>query len=260
MVASVTGLVESLLQPLNWVFLGLIGIGVSNVWQGPRRTGACALSLALALWVSAASPLAHRLVARLEAPYLRGSRQLPNADAVVMLGGTHDYSAFTVLPFNLGDAADRPLAALEIMRRGRASTLVLGGVGVTLGGGPPFADGEMLAVWMRGWGIPRGRLVVLGPSANTREEAVQVAAMARTNGWRRIILVTSGYHLRRGEASMRKAGVPEVYAVGAEFSSSGTRGHPGEWLLFPDTDRLRLLARWTHEQLGWWYYRWKGWA
>lgn len=260
MLASITGLIEGLLQPLTWVFLGLIGIGISNLWSGSRRAGAWSLGLALALWLTAATPLSRWLVARLEAPYLIGNRQVPAADAVVMLGGTHDYSTLTLLPFNLGDGADRPLTALELMRRGKASTLVLGGQGFTLPGGPPIADGEMLAVWMRGWGIPRGRLVVLGPSANTRDEAVQVAAMARTNGWRRVLLVTSGYHLRRGEAALRKAGVPEVHAVGAEFAGDGTAGGGGGWQFLPDVERLRLWSRWTHEQLGWWYYRWKGWV
>jgi uncharacterized SAM-binding protein YcdF (DUF218 family) len=253
-------LTEGLLQPLSWVFLGLIGIGVSSCWNGARRTGGVALGLAMLLWLTSASPLARWLVAGLEAPYLANSQQVPMADAVVMLGGTHDYSVRTVLPFNLGDAADRPLTALELMRRGHASTLVLGGPGVSLAGSSPFADGEMLAVWMRGWGLPRGRLVVLGPSANTREEAIQVAAMARTNGWRRIILVTSGYHLRRGEAAMRKAGVPEVYGVCAEFAGDVVAEGIRKWQILPDNDRLRLVNRWTHEQLGWWYYRWKGWV
>jgi uncharacterized SAM-binding protein YcdF (DUF218 family) len=260
MFAAMTMVVESLLQPLCWAFLGLFGIGISNLWNGQRRTGLAALGIGLAVWGVGATPLARWLISGMEAPYVHGSRQVPTADAVVMLGGTHDYSTLTVLPFNIGEAADRPLIALELMRLGKAPTLVLGGVGVSIGGGPAFADGEMLAVWMRGWGIPRGRLVVLGPSRNTRDEAVQVAAMARSNGWRRIILVTSGYHLKRGEAAMRKAGVPEIHPVGAEFSGYGSTGGAGQWLILPDGERLRLFARWTHEQLGWWYYRWKGWA
>lgn len=258
--ATFTTVVESLLQPLSWAFLGLLGVGISNLWNGQRRTGSLALAIALALWGAGATPLARWLVSGMEAPYVQGSRQVPTADAVVMLGGTHDYSALTLLPFNMGEGADRPLVALELMRLGKAPTLVLGGLGVSIEAGPAFADGEMLAVWMRGWGIPRGRLVVLGPSSNTRDEAVQVAVMARSNGWRRIILVTSGYHLKRGEAAMRKAGVPEVHCVCAEFSGYANTSGPGQWLLMPDVIRLRLLAQWMHEQLGWWYYRWKGWA
>jgi uncharacterized SAM-binding protein YcdF (DUF218 family) len=260
MIVAITMVLEDLLQPLSWAFLGLLGIGISNLWNGQRRTGGIALVIGLALWGVGATPLARWLISGMEAPYLQGSRQVPTADAVVMLGGTHDYSTLTLLPFNIGEGGDRPLVALELMRLGRAPTLVLGGMGVSIGGGPAFADGEMLAVWMRGWGIPRGRLVVLGPSSNTRDEAVQVAAMARSNGWRRIIMVTSGYHLKRGEAAMRKAGVPEVHSVGAEFSGYGTTLGAGQWLFFPDAVRLRLFAHWTHEQLGWWYYRWKGWA
>lgn len=251
--------VEDLLQPLSWVFLGLLGMCGSSLRLGRRGTAGCSAFLALILWTGGSTPLGRWLLSTLEQPYAAGSRTVPAADAVVMLGGTHDFSAFTVLPFNLGDAGDRPLAAVELVRQGRAPNLVLGGPGVEMGG-RWICDGEMLAVWVRGWRLPVGRLTVLQPSRNTREEALQVAALARTNGWRRVIVVTSGYHLRRGEAAVRKAGVADVYGVSAEFSGAGCLGGAGQWRFLPDTERFRFVGRWVHEQLGWWYYRWKGWV
>lgn len=259
MLGTLSGLVEALLQPLSWVLIGLLGVLVTSVWAGRRRTAFTTLILAAALWAVGATPLSSWLLAGLERPYVAGSRQTPAADAVVMLGGSHAYSRSTLLPFNLGDAGDRPLAALELMRQGRAPVLVLGGAGYEWGR-QRRPDGELLEVWIRGWRLPAGRVVILAPSRDTRDEAVQVAALVRSNGWRRVLMVSSGFHLRRGEAALRKAGVPDVYAVGAEFNGMDRMGAPGQWGFFPDHDRFRHFSQWMHEQLGWWYYRWKGWA
>jgi uncharacterized SAM-binding protein YcdF (DUF218 family) len=257
--ANLAARVEQMLQPLTWVFLGLAVLGLRSLWMGRRRTaGTCTLLLGI-LWLVGATPLAEWLLARLERPYVAGSRQVPMADAVVMLGGTHDYSPSTVLPFNLGSSGDRPLVALELMRQGRAPYLVLGGASVPWFG-RRINDAEVLDVWIRGWRLPAGRTILLGPSANTRDEAVQVAALVRSNGWRRVLMVSSGFHLRRGEAALRKAGVPDVYAVGAEFNGADRMQSELNWGVLPEVERFRFFAQWVHEQLGYWYYRWKGWA
>jgi len=259
MLGTLSGLIEALLQPLSWVLMGLLGILVTSVWAGRRRTALTALVLAGALWGVGSTPLSAWLLDGLERPYVAGSRQAPQADAVVMLGGSHVYSGATLLPFNLGDAGDRPLAALELMRQGRAPVLVLGGAGYEWGN-QRRPDSELLEVWIRGWRLPAGRVVLLAPSRDTRDEAVQVAALVRSNGWRRVLLVSSGFHLRRGEAALRKAGVPDVYAVGAEFTRTDRSGAREPWGFFPENERFRQFSQWMHEQLGWWYYRWKGWA
>jgi uncharacterized SAM-binding protein YcdF (DUF218 family) len=259
MLGTLSGLVEALLQPLSWVLLGLLGVLLTSLWAGHRRTALTAFVLVVALWGVGSTPLSAWLMAGLERPYVAGSRHAPLADAVVMLGGSHAFSPLTLLPFNLGGSGDRPLAALELMRQGRAPVLVLGGSGYGRGG-QRRPDSELLDVWILGWRLPAGRVVLLAPSRDTRDEAVQVAALVRSNGWRRVLLVSSGFHLRRGEAALRKAGVPDVYSVGAEFNGTDRAGLPGQWIFFPDHERFGQFAQWVHEQLGWWYYRLKGWA
>jgi len=256
---SMTGLVESLLQPLSWVVLWLLGLVVKSAWMGRRRTALICFGLSCVLWGVGSTPLTPWLLAGLEKPYLAGSRQAPLSDAVVMMGGSHNFSASTLLPFNLGDAGDRPLLALELMRQGRAPVLVLGGAAYELGN-QKRPDSELLHVLIRGWHLPAGRVILLARSQDTHDEAVQVAALARSNGWRRVVMVSSGFHLRRGEAALRKAGVPDVYAIGAEFNGTDRLHGQGQWGFLPDPERFRLFALWVHEELGWWYYRWKGWA
>jgi len=251
--------VEQMLQPLTWVFLGLAVLVIRSLWLGRPRTAGTCLALLGVLWGVGSTPLTEWLLERLERPYVAGSRQVPMGDAVVMLGGTHDYSPSTVLPFNLGSSGDRSLVALELMRQGRAPNLVLGGASVPWFG-RQINDAEFLDVWIRGWRLPAGRTILLAPSADTHDEVVQVATLARSNGWRRVLVVSSGFHLRRGEAALRKAGVPDVYAVGAEFNGSDRMRAELHWSVLPDVERFRFFSQWLHEQLGYWYYRWKGWA
>ena len=47
---------------------------------------------------------------------------------------------------------------------------------------------------------------------STRDEAVAFAAMARTHGWRRVLLVTSPLHSRRACATVEQAGLPVLCA------------------------------------------------
>ena len=50
---------------------------------------------------------------------------------------------------------------------------------------------------------------------STRDEALAFAAMARTHGWRRVVLVTSPLHSRRACAAVEQAGLPVVCAPAA---------------------------------------------
>ncbi|WP_396200773.1 YdcF family protein [Gemmatimonas sp.] len=50
---------------------------------------------------------------------------------------------------------------------------------------------------------------------STRDEALAFAAMARTHGWRRVVLVTSPLHSRRACATVEQAGLPVLCAPAA---------------------------------------------
>jgi uncharacterized SAM-binding protein YcdF (DUF218 family) len=108
----------------------------------------------------------------------------------------------------------------------------------------------------------QARLLALAPEsvewlivdsvATTRDEAVQVASLARHRGWTRLALVTSPLHSRRACATFRRAGVEVTCAVAPSGEIvTGTRATPG--------DRWRALGPWLHEVAGWWWYGVRGW-
>lgn len=108
----------------------------------------------------------------------------PTADAVVVLSGDG--------PARLRGHRRLPLrrseAGLILVENGRAPWLVLTNGGVE--------GDQSRAVAIRD-GIPESSIEVVGPAANTDDEARLVVRTAITRHWRRLILVTSGYHIIR---------------------------------------------------------------
>lgn len=249
---------ESLLQPVGLAWLAAVLLVLRCLWRRQWREAGGALVVALVLWTAGGTPFGAWLLSGLERPYAAPTRSVGRADAVVMLGGTHSSTGQGWLPFNLGDPGDRVLVALEMVRLGKAGNLVLGGSYYEVGTNRR-PDSELLVAWMQAWKLPTGRVHLLGVCADSHVEAERTAELARRSGWRRVIVVSSAAHLRRAEGAFRKAGL-EVAPVGCEFIGMDVMSSKGGWSVVPRVNGFLLCNTWVHEQLGWWYYRLKGWA
>jgi len=252
-------MVEHLLQPTGLLWITFWAAAVILFRRRQFRWSGVAVALAVVLWVVGATPLPAKLLADLERPYAELARHAPVADAVVMLGGTHDYSPRTLLPMNFGDSVDRVTTALELIRTGKAPVLVLGGAYYRLNG-EQRADSELLVGWLRDWQLPTGELIRLGTCADTRDEAARVARIAQERGWRRILLVTTASHLRRAVGTFAKHGL-DVVPIGCDFKGLDAMDEPRRlWKVVPEGDKLAWFQTWFHEIGGWWWYRLKGWV
>lgn len=251
--------ITALAEPIGLLWAVLLGLTVWRLWV--RRWRAALLPGLGVIFLQAigGSSLPARLLAQLERPYDPQVLGWPTrADAVVMLGGTHTFSLRSQLHIGVGEAADRILAAVELVRTTHAHALVLGGSQYEFQG-VKRPDSELLAEWFRAWRLPTGEVHLLGICANTHDEAIRAVQLARAKHWQRIAVVTSGYHLRRAEALFRKAGL-EITPVGAEFLGLDALGGEHEFCLVPRVRGFELMKYWAHEQIGWFYYRWKGWV
>lgn len=153
--------------------------------------------------------------------FLTKEDPLQKADAIAVLAGT---------------SMDRPLEAADLFKEGYAPWIVLTHR-------VPEASYEALAA--RGVNVPaeaieqREILVRLGVPANaivlplrvhdnTAQEAQTFRELAVKNRWRRIIVVTSKYHLRRAGFAIRR----EMGGTGVEVEMHGTRyedADPNRW-------------------------------
>jgi uncharacterized SAM-binding protein YcdF (DUF218 family) len=163
---------------------------------------------------------------------------LQKADAVVALG------AGIFSDGSLGcHSRDRSLHALELLREGYASELVV----------PAAADSWGPAVREQ-----MGRLGLNfpvdqpGTVANTHDEAMVVSQLAAQRGWKRVILVTNAWHMRRAAGCFRKLGLDIVRSPCSDSCAD---------MIHPTTlvDRLRAFGCWLHETVGYGIYKMRGW-
>ena len=83
--------------------------------------------------------------------------------------------------------------ALELYHRGVAPLIVtLGG-----NGGDQYSEGAVGQEYLEGMGVPENAIIAETESRNTEDSARRIAVIARTNGLRRLVIVSDGTHLFR---------------------------------------------------------------
>lgn len=177
---------------------------------------------------------------------------LPPADAIVVLGGAvRGDTHLGTLP-DLGQQADRLLYSAALYQAGKAPLLVL------TGGSQPSArpEAQLMRESLAVMGVP-GRVMLLeGASRNTYENALYSAVVLNNRNVRRILLVTSAYHMRRARPLFEKQGF-EVTAAPTDFQRLVSRPVLPPWL--PSVDELSRSTIAIKEHVGFWVYRWRGW-
>lgn len=165
-----------------------------------------------ALYVLSISPVSDALLKPLEtfAPPLQDRRV--KADAIVVMGGgVTDLSWVGQPAVPSSEGVSRLVKGIALYRKLRIPLVLMGGNGDPARDATP--DSEAMARVSRNLGIPAKDLIIESKSRNTIEGA---AALDRLIRGRRILLVSSAYHLKRATALFRKKGfevapVPAVY-------------------------------------------------
>jgi uncharacterized SAM-binding protein YcdF (DUF218 family) len=148
--------------------------------------------------------------------------------------------------FNRG--ADRATHTLQLYKVGIIrKILISGGSGRLNGSGVKEADD--LAEFMRLAGVPDEDIVIENTSKNTHESAVEVdAILKKMDGPKELLLITSGYHMRRSLACFRKAGVA-VDGFTAEPIAEPRRFTPNE-LILPRLEAVHIWQTIIREWVG----------
>ena len=251
-------MVDRFLNPISLIWLVLLIACVRAVIKKEKRQALFTGALALFITIVGSTKLPAYLLSTLEKPYaVEDLTALSKCDAVVVLGGGHSYVSTAPFNIEMHDAADRILMATELVRLGKGQALVIGG-GEYSSGGSPRPEGELLQNWLETWKPFTQPIHVLEKNRHTRDEAVNTAALAKEQGWKKIILVTSAWHMRRSEALYKEVGF-EVIPVGTDFA--GTSALETHWTFYPVpfNSGFSHLALYLHEQVGWLYYKLRGW-
>ncbi len=202
------------------------------------------------------------MVASLERPFAASDvENLPTCDAVVMLGGGLEPSRYEVGGLHFTKAGDRIIMALDLMRRGKAPVLVLGGAAAQMDGSL-HVEADLARDWLAVWKLPsdaRQRVISLGINGNTHDEALKVRELASSQGWQRILLVTSAFHMKRAAAVFRSTTGVEIIPAPCNFLTEvSTAPSPPGWHI-PTWSGFEKISIWLHEKVGWAIYRRRGW-
>ncbi len=250
-------LLGDLVQPLALLWFLNLGATFAAFRRKQWRSGFLLLSLAGLLYFIGATPVPAQLASRLEAPYvLKDWDAVPNADVIIILGAAITRSDDDLMGFNLKREADRVVTGFELARRQKAKALLLGGGWIQKGENPRTEAAQMQR-WYESWGISPLPVHALEGNSNTYDEAVHARALMEEKGWNTALLVTSGTHMPRAEATFRTAGV-EVTPVACDFEGTSYLQRGGGWSTVPRLTNVYLMKVYLHEVFGWPFYRLNG--
>ena len=179
----------------------------------------------------------------------------PQADAIVVLGGMLSWvPSKQGLVTEWGDP-DRFFAGVELMTAGRAPTLIFTGSKFPWDLGLE-AEGHVLKRYAQRMNIPVEKIWVTADVQNTEQEAREVGKLLNPSNSERkkIILVTSAFHMKRAEMLFAKTGL-EIFAYSVDFKSSHTALTPMSFL--PNVSALATTDAAIREALGIVFYKLK---
>jgi uncharacterized SAM-binding protein YcdF (DUF218 family) len=200
--------------PIGWVVL----LVLFGLWKKRRWPLVAALAV---LYVSSIPAVGGRLLGWVESRHPAVPvAQVGPADAVVVLGGILGPRVGDGLVPNFSETSERFDAGVILLQAGKARTLVFTGARMSWRSTEATEGDELQRIAVTR-GVPADRIVVTRHVENTADEAAAVAALMKTHGWKRVILVTTGWHMPRSAEQFRKAGVDcTLFPVDFRFDRS----------------------------------------
>jgi uncharacterized SAM-binding protein YcdF (DUF218 family) len=184
------------------VFLVLAGF-----WALRRknRPAACiSLVCAVFFWTFSISPTSDLLMGGLEKGLVIPSDI--EADVILMLGG----SIYEKSPDLSGQGAPGPDTMMRLVTAARLHHR-LGGIPIVVSGGKVFSAGAPIAPIAKRFlvdlGIPPDAVILEDRSRDTYENALYCKSICEQRGFKKPLMVTSGYHIKRALLCFNKVGL-----------------------------------------------------
>ena len=228
-------------------FTGVLFL-VLGAWLGARHfhfvlifTGAMALLLLIVAYTPLAKKMSRSLIVKTAPQEIaRG------ADAVMVLG------SWVQLDGNFtGPSLTRLLGGVQLVRQNRAPVLILSELKMPSGSYVKAAKklAKDLNFSLNVQPLP-------GAVINTRDEAVNFAALAKSKGWKRVFLVTSPTHTRRATLMFRRAAQNQKLQV-LPVPCMETDADLAN--LNDPLERIAVFRWCVREVVGIWLYQRRGW-
>ncbi|MEG4035987.1 YdcF family protein [Microcoleus sp. S36b_A4] len=235
-----------------------------TLWKRPKWAAAPIAGALIILLLGSSGWVSKSLVRSLEWQNLP-TAELPQAEAIIVLGGGVK-AALPPRPWvELAEAGDRIIYGSRLYRQGKAPLLILSGGRVDWkGGGPPeSADMAEIAQTM---GVPASAILQDPDSHNTYQNAVNVRKILDAKAIKGpVLLVTSAMHMTRSLLIFQRQGIKAI-AVPTDFqiTKQDIAASQSNWQavaldLLPDTYQLNQSTKALKEYIGLIVYRLRGW-
>jgi uncharacterized SAM-binding protein YcdF (DUF218 family) len=252
--ASVLRQLVYLFYPIGLLWVALILLFLRCCWKRKIISGAIVALLIVFVSIVGGTPFSDTLLRTLEQPYYHQDwNALPKADAVVLLGGNLSGSALEKEQFNASANFDRVLVALELLRDKKAPVLVIGGITSPVGN-ERLTEGQLLKKWFERWSLTPAEVIPLGELKITRDEARQTGEIAKKRGWKKILLVTSAYHMDRALLIFAETGL-EILPVACDFRTAPKESGERPLFAIPSSFGFEHLEIYLHETIGLWAFK-----
>jgi len=233
---------------------GLILLGVVGLIFWKRRWGRVLVATSFALlWLLSTEPVRDALTSPLEFryPVVDASKISGPGTTIVLLGGgiyenAPEYEGRDELNHYM---MARTLYAAELALKTDAMVYATGGAPLAE---DAEAEGSVMRRWLLRFGLPANRVVSETASLNTWENADYMQKVLSAKGVKRIVLVTSAWHIPRAVWCFRAHGFEVVPAPG-DFLTRQTaydlRSFLPSWTVLSDSGQA------LHEYFGLLWYR-----
>ncbi|MFT3712000.1 MAG: YdcF family protein [Archangium sp.] len=237
-------LLDIAVDPFWWSFVLLLsGLLLARV-ERRRKLGHGLSAAGLAtLFLFSMPPVANRLWRSLESGVEATMKTGEPYDAVVLLGGAVTPAGSLPDEPAWNDNVERLLTVRALLASGQAKVAIVSGG--ALGSGLP-SEAEYLSRELIAMGIAPERVVVEPKANNTRENATESKKLLEQLGAKRVLLVTSAFHMPRAVGCFRAVGI-EADARPVDFRIRDTSLDPH---LAPRGEYLGLSSRAIREWLG----------
>jgi uncharacterized SAM-binding protein YcdF (DUF218 family) len=223
---------------------------VVALWRKQRWPVVVALAV---LYLSSCQFFSRKLLGALERsqPAVRIDEAGP-ADAVVVLGGIFSGPRLgDGFVANTADSAERLEAGIQLQLHHRVEWLIFTG-GRIPWEGREVVEGEDSRRVALARGVPAEKVLITREVGNTWDEARALADLMKQRGWKKVILVTSAWHMPRSARLFRAAKV-EFIPFPVDYRIDPKR--PTTLLDFlPKAEALQETDTALREVYGWLFY------
>jgi len=176
----------------------IIAFAVLGILTKRKLAKFIAFSFALFVYLLSIEPIKDVLYKPLEEAYPVPSK--PEGDAIVILGGG---------AYNTGilkeDSTKRLLTGFVLHKQTNLPIILSGGASIGV-----LPEAEIMKGLLLTLGVDKSKIYTDVNSRDTEENAQEVKKLCERLGCKRVVLVTSAYHMRRAVLSFQKAGLEVV--------------------------------------------------